>query len=140
MHLLEEHKWPRRFLKLAQEVATWSKDPNTKVGAVIVDERNRIVGLGYNGFPRGVADSPALYSDRESKLSLVVHAEANAILNSNRVVSGCHLYTSLPPCNECAKLIIQAGISRVSYEASERVSEISTEMFRQAGVEICGYC
>ncbi len=125
-----------RFLALAKHIALWSKDKKTQVGAVIVDEHNRIVGLGYNGFPRGVVDSPSLYSERESKLSLVVHAEANAILNSNRVVSGCRLYVSLPPCNECAKLIIQSGISEVTYEDSERVSEISTEMFKQAGVKV----
>lgn len=128
-------KWGNRFLELAEHVATWSKDPRTKVGAVITDDLNRIIGIGYNGFPRGVVDSPALYQDRESKLQRVVHAEANAILNSNTSVRGCKLYVTLPPCNECAKIIIQSGIAEVHVELSDRINMVAVEMFEQSTVK-----
>ena len=75
-------KWDLRFLKLAHHVGQWSKDPSTKVGAVIVDAQRRVLGIGYNGFPRGVDDSPGRYHDRPTKLDMVVHAETNAIMNA----------------------------------------------------------
>lgn len=106
-------KWDRRFIELAKHVSTWSKDPSTKVGAVIVDDAHRVVGLGYNGFPRGINDTPERYADREIKYQMVVHAEANAILNAIIPVDGCTLYCTFFPCPECAKLIIQAGIKTV---------------------------
>jgi len=106
-------KWDNRFMALARHIAMWSKDPSTKVGAVIVDEKRRVIGHGYNGFPRGVEDSDERYSDREVKYKHVVHAELNAILNSRGGVEGCTLYTTLEPCTECAKAIIQSGITRV---------------------------
>lgn len=105
--------WESRFLALAEHIASWSKDPSTKVGAVIVDCSNRVVGVGYNGFPRGIADTDGRLSDRETKYRLVVHAEANAILNASGSVRGCRMYTNLLPCTECAKLIIQSGILSV---------------------------
>lgn len=105
-------KWDSRFLALAKEVSSWSKDPSTKCGAVIVDNQRRVIGLGYNGFPRGMSDEG--YEDRGHKLTYVVHAEANAILNAVAKVKGCTLYVwPIPACNECAKLIAQAGIERV---------------------------
>lgn len=120
MHLVDkssdanEKKWDARFLDLATFVAQWSKDPSTKVGAVIVDDKRRIIALGYNGFPRGVDDDPKLYADRTTKYPMVVHAELNAILNALGPVEGCTLYvTPLSPCSECAKAIIQAGIHRL---------------------------
>ena len=104
--------WDSRFLNLAKEVSSWSKDPSTQCGAVIVDEQRRVIGLGYNGFPRGMSDEG--YEDRRHKLAYVVHAEANAILNAVAKVQGCTLYVwPIPACNECAKLIAQAGIKRV---------------------------
>lgn len=107
-------KWDSRFLKLAQEVSTWSKDPSTQCGAVIVDAKRRVVGLGYNGFPRGMDDLDEDLEDRSVKLKFIVHAEANAILNAVANVEGCTLYVwPIPACNECAKLIAQAGIERV---------------------------
>lgn len=130
----EKYKWDLRFLALAEHIAQWSKDPRTKVGAVIVDDLNRIVSVGYNGFPRGVTDSPELYDAREMKLLRVVHAETNAILNANKSVSGCKLYLTLPPCHECAKVIIQSGITQVIYRESDRVDEVSAEMFNQVGI------
>lgn len=129
------NKWNTRFFELAKHVATWSKDPRTKVGAVVVDDLNRIIGVGYNGFPRGVVDTPALYQDRESKLQRVVHAETNAILNSNTSVRGCKIYVTLPPCNECAKIIIQSGIAEVHVEQSDRLDLVAVEMFEQSKVK-----
>ncbi len=104
--------WRRWFLGMADHVATASKDPSTKVGAVIADDNRVIRGVGYNGFPRGVADNPDRYADRATKYKYVVHAEANAILNSTGA-RGCTLYCTLHPCSACASLIIQAGIKLV---------------------------
>jgi len=107
-------KWTQRFLDLAKLVASWSKDPSTKCGAVIVDQRNRIVSLGYNGFPAGVDDTMERLADRDVKLKMVRHAEINAIQFATRDLSGCTMYTwPVPPCAQCAGAIIQAGISRV---------------------------
>lgn len=137
-----QRKWDLRFLDLA---AYWgdrcSKDPSTKVGAVIVDEQQRLVSLGFNGFPRGVDDSPDRYLDRPKKYTMVVHAEANAILTAGRQLQGCTLYSSLLTCNECAKLVIQSGISRVV--APELFSanwleahRTAIQMYSEAGVKV----
>lgn len=106
-------KWDRRFLGLANLVATWSKDPSTGVGAVIVDDKHRIVSMGFNGFPRAVRDDDAILENREEKLRRTIHAEANAILFAPRSVEGCTIYVTHPPCAKCAATIIQAGITRV---------------------------
>ena len=106
-------KWRRRFADMAKLVATWSKDPSTQVGAVIFDARRVIVGLGYNGFPRGVRDEVDRYTEKSVKYKLVVHAEANAILNAARSVRECALLVTKFPCSECSKLIAQSGIINV---------------------------
>jgi dCMP deaminase len=106
-------KWDRRFVGLAQFVAAWSKDPSTKVGAVIADEANRIVSLGFNGFPQLMADEPDNLFNREEKLSRIIHAEMNAILLARARVVGMTLYASQIPCDRCAPHIIQSGIKRV---------------------------
>lgn len=111
-------KWDNRFLALAQHVAQWSKDPSTKVGAVLVQDRNRVVGLGYNGFPRGVEDSEERLADRALKYKYVVHAEVNAILMAGEKAKGATLYVwpafTIPNiCNECAKVAVQAGVKEV---------------------------
>lgn len=106
--------WDSRFLSLADHISCWSKDPSTKTGAVIVDRDRRIISTGYNGFPRGVTDSHSRLSDRAEKYKFVVHADANAVLTAKGDLSDCTIYvTPLPPCCECTKMIIQAGISRV---------------------------
>jgi dCMP deaminase len=107
--------WDQRFLALAAHVAGWSKDPSTKVGAVVVDDKRRVAGLGYNGLPRGVRDTAERLHDREVKYRMVVHAEANAILNAPLGVEGCTMYLTHPPCCGCAKLMIQAGVVRVVF-------------------------
>jgi dCMP deaminase len=106
-------KWDLRFLNLANEVATWSKDPSTKVGCVIVEpETNRIMGVGFNGFPRGMVDNSELYEDRATKYARTIHAETNAVLNSQKT-EGCTAYATHPPCASCSLVLIQAGVSRV---------------------------
>jgi len=141
--------WDRRFLELAKEVSTWSKDPSTQVGAVVVKER-LVVGTGYNGFPRGVHDLPSRYLDRETKYKLVVHAEVNAILLAGKEAMGATLYVypsfSLPPvCNECCKVLIQAGIKEIIGYAPDPNDErtkrweqsiaVSRMMCEEAGVK-----
>lgn len=133
-------KWRQRFLDLAEHIATWSYDPRTKVGAVIVDSKKRIVGTGYNGFPRGVKDLAERYEDRETKLKFVCHAERNAIDNAPMSVEGCTMYITLPPCNECAKSIIQSGIYKVVTKKHNREDTfdwlIAEQMFKEAGVQL----
>ena len=107
------NKWDKNFLELAKTVSTFSKDPSTKVGAVIVDNDNRVISIGYNGFPKGIRDDNRL-DNRDLKYDMVVHAEANALLFANAPVKGCTIYTwPFQPCSICASLIIQAGIRRV---------------------------
>lgn len=138
-------KWDKRFLKLAEHIATWSRDPSTKVGAVIANDLNIAIGLGYNGFPRGVSDSPRFYDDRETKLKLVVHAEANAILNATTQVRGCTIYTTHFSCNECAKLVIQSGIKRIVSHKTDMNSKwlnawaIAEDMYKSANIGITIY-
>lgn len=133
-------KWDDRFLELAAHVAQWSKDPSTRVGSVIVDNQRRIVGIGYNGFPRGVHDTENRYSLRHLKYEFVVHAEANAILNAVKSAAGCTLYATFFPCPQCAALIIQSGITRVVAAPSpsdERYADkkrIAMQMLTEAGV------
>jgi len=110
------NKWDIRFLEMAKQVSTWSKDPSRQIGAIAVDDRT-VVAQGYNGFPRGIQDTDKRLDDRQIKYKFVVHAEMNVIYNAtyNGVsLDGCSLYVwGLPVCSECAKGIIQTGITRV---------------------------
>ena len=136
--------WEEYFMGLAHLSGLRSKDPNTQVGAVIVDENNRVVSIGYNGFPSGVSDDEFPWGREggvlDTKYAFVVHAELNAILNSQRSVRGCSLYVSLFPCNECAKAIIQAGIKRIIFESDKYdgadTNIASKRILRAAGVEL----
>lgn len=111
--MLEQHKWDTRFMNLATFISSWSKDPGLKVGAVI-SKGKHIVSVGYNGFPQGVPDKREWLDDRATKLRMTIHAEVNAILSAKRDLAGCTLYVwPLPPCSDCAALIIQSGIDRV---------------------------
>lgn len=135
-----ETEWHHRFLTFTHLVASWSKDPSTKVGAAIVDAKRRILGTGYNGFPRGVCDSQERYSDRPTKYAMTVHAEANAILNAVREVEGAIIYCTHAPCAECAKLIIQSGLSKVVCSAGDLAGwgesqKTARIMFDEAGVQ-----
>lgn len=134
-------KWSERFMHLAEHVATWSKDPSTQVGCVIVDNQNRVVSLGFNGFPRGIKDLKERYIDKDVKYLFVAHAERNALDNAPLSVEGCTLYSPLLPCNECAKSIIQKGITKViSYEPEEDRPhlrwDITRQMFKEAEVQL----
>lgn len=140
-------KWDYNFLKLAEHIGNWSKDPKRKIGAVVVDDSRRILSTGYNGFPRGIIDTEERYLDRETKYKYVVHAEMNAIYNATYngvALENSTLYVyGLPICSECAKGIMQAGIKRVVIYAPNAVSDRwldswskTKEMFNEAGIEI----
>lgn len=110
--------WNKYFIELAKLSAQRSKDPDTQVGAVLVDNENRIISIGYNGFPRGCDDDKFCWGKGDglhNKHLYVVHAEINAILNTNKDTEGSVLYTTLFPCNECTKIIIQKGIRKIYY-------------------------
>lgn len=136
--------WDEYFMGLAHLSAYRSKDPSTQVGAVIVDDDNRVVSIGYNGLPRGCSDDVYPWSREggflDSKYAYVVHAELNAILNSKHNVKNCSIYVSLFPCNECAKAIIQSGIKKIVYESDKYAESdsviASKKMLMSAGVEL----
>ncbi len=111
--------WDQYFMGVAILSSMRSKDPNTKVGACIVNEDLKIVGIGYNGFPRGCSDDFFPWERKggflDVKYPYVVHAEPNAILNSTVSLKNATLYVTLFPCNECVKLIIQSGIKEIVY-------------------------
>jgi len=114
-------KWDQRFLDLAKHVSTWSKDPSTQVGCVIANEDKKVIGIGYNGFPKGIADTPDRLNERELKYKLVVHSEPNAIANAGQSVKGCTIYTyPFAPCSECMKAIITNEITRVVYPTASK--------------------
>ena len=111
--------WDEYFMGIAILSSKRSKDPNTQVGACLVNKEKRIVGIGYNGFPRYIDDDVFPWTDEEklseSKYAYVVHAEANAILNATTPLNNTAIYVSLFPCHECVKLIIQSGVKEIVY-------------------------
>lgn len=137
-------KWDERLLHPAILVSYWSKDPSTKVGALIADNSNRIVSVGYNGLPRNVKDGENM--TRAEKLRRTIHAEANAILFAQRDITGFTIYVTHHPCGQCAALIIQSGLKRVVYPKLDDISgfserwkeevESAATMFAEAGVEV----
>ena len=144
-------KWYVRHLEHAKFVSQYSKDPSTKVGAVIADKNNIILGIGYNGFARGVDDSEERYNDRPTKYKFVVHAELNAILNTNQSIRNASSPTifvwpslMIPnACPECAKAIVQSGIKKVvGYYPDElndrwaKDQEISNAILHEGGVKM----
>lgn len=139
--------WDETFMLMSKLIAQRSKDPNTQTGACIVDDNNVIVGLGYNGFPRGCNDDKLPWCRKgdllEAKYAFVVHAEANAIMNANVSVKNCRLYCYLFPCNECAKNIIQKGIKEVIYESDKYkdvdIFKASRKMLKMTGVKLRKY-
>lgn len=147
-----EEKWDLRFLEMAKLVSTWSKDPSTKVGAVIIRPDRSIVSVGFNGFPMKCGDNPDVYNNREEKLKRVLHAEVNAIILARTDVTGYTMYVYPPAvgpsCNRCAVAIIQSGISRVVHYKKEdsdfnsRWSEpclLGLSLFQEAGVKVVRY-
>lgn len=138
-------KWDKRYLKLAQEVSTWSKDPSRKIGAVAVGHKGQVLSQGFNGFPRGINDSRDRLEDRETKYKFVVHAEMNVIYNAcyNGVsLDGATLYvTGLPVCSNCSLGVVQVGIRRVVMPKQEIPEswndswKLSRRVFYEAGVK-----
>ena len=135
--------WDDYFMSIALLSAKRSKDPNTQVGACIVNSKNKIVGIGYNGFPKGCSDDEFPWAREgeflQTKYAYVCHAEVNAILNSNSNIEGCRMYVALFPCNECAKIMIQSGIKELIY-LSDKYSETdavraSKVMFDKSGLK-----
>ncbi|XP_047433537.1 deoxycytidylate deaminase [Mugil cephalus] len=141
-------EWPEYFMAVAFLSAQRSKDPSSQVGACIVSPENKIVGIGYNGMPNGCNDDQLPWSRSavnrlDTKYPYVCHAELNAIMNKNSAdVKGCTMYVALFPCNECAKLIIQAGLKEVVYlsdkyhdtpemTASRKLLRMARVQFRQ---------
>jgi len=144
MKRLNVISWDEYFMGMAHLSALRSKDPSTQVGAVIVSPANKVVSIGYNGLPKGCSDDEYPWEREgnalETKYVYVVHAELNAILNSPMPVTGCRIYVSLFPCNECAKAIIQSGIKEIVYE-DDKYAETdyviaSKRMLKSAGVSL----
>jgi dCMP deaminase len=139
-------KWQARFMALAKEVSTWSKDPSSQVGAVIVRPDRTIASVGFNGFPRGVDDSEHRITNREVKLLYTIHAEMNAILSAKEPLTGYSLFVwPFQPCAHCAASIIQSGIKDVycpfnahldSYERWANSFKAALQMFDEAEVRV----
>jgi len=125
---------------MAKLVSTWSKDPSTKVGAVIVDSDNTVISVGFNGLPRRIQDTDQRLNNRDIKLKMIIHAEINAIITAKRPLNGTTIYTyPFMSCSQCAGLIIQSGICRhISYKTdNERWKDsfdLALEMFDEARV------
>jgi len=141
--------WDEYFMRRAYLAAEMSKDPRTKIGAVLVRDGKWDISSGFNGFPAKVQDSPERYSDRNTKLKMIVHAEANSVLQCAKLgysSLGTTLYTLGMPCNECMKTIIQGGITRIvlhkqwpemTYSGDwVEAFRISTIMAREAEINI----
>jgi dCMP deaminase len=137
-------KWKQRYLRLAREVSTWSKDPSSQIGAVAIGHGGRVLSMGYNGFPMGIKDTDDRLADRPTKYKYVVHAEMNVIYNAglNGVqLQDAHLFVwGLPVCSECAKGMIQSGIAHIVMHEQEIPEkwleswEFSKSLFDEAGI------
>ncbi|MBR0573549.1 dCMP deaminase family protein [Pasteurella atlantica] len=135
--------WDCYFMGIAILSAMRSKDPNTQVGACIVNQDHRIIGVGYNGFPAGCKDEDFPWAREgdllDTKYPYVCHAELNAILNSIKSLKDCIIYVGLFPCNECSKAIIQSGIKEVVYLSNKYAhtdtQKASQKMLDSAGVK-----
>lgn len=141
-------KWHNRFMDMAKMVSTWSKDPSSQIGAVAVNDERRILATGYNGFPKGIADTPERLNNKEEKYPRIVHAEMNALMNALYAgvsLKDATLYVhGLPVCPDCAKCIIQSGIKRVVIPTDKTNKgnwqatweEKSLPMFEESGVQV----
>ena len=133
-------KWDERFMEMARLVSSWSKDPSSQVDAVIARGKF-VVSVGFNGLPQGIADTAERLENREIKYPIILHAEVNAILSARQDVRGCSLYvTPYMPCPQCASMIVQSGIQRIVYTASDHERwgkpALSETLFSEAGVEL----
>jgi dCMP deaminase len=140
---LNDEKWHVRFLRLAEEVSTWSKDPSTVVGCVLVKNR-RVVSTGYNGFPKDLSDSFDRLIDREQKYEMTVHAEVNAVTTAalhGVSTENCTAYVTFSPCSRCAAVLINAGITSVYVSGGSIIPDrwlenfiLASKMLAEAGV------
>lgn len=138
-------KWNKRFVELAEHISKWSKDSSTQVGAVIFDDNNRIISMGYNGLPQSVFDNQERYDNRELKYKTIIHAEMNSIIFAKRDLTGCSIATwPFLSCSNCTSAIIQSGIKRIISprlppeleERWKKSCELSLEMYKEANVEV----
>ena len=129
--------WDEYFILQAMITSFKSKDPSTKVGCVIVNQKNRQVGMGYNGMVSGIDESKIPWGKDKSvpleyqKYGYVVHSESNAILHATKNIEGCKMYVTLFPCNECAKLIASKGIKEIIYLSDKHSDKDSTRMSKK---------
>ena len=138
-------KWDERFLELAKQIASWSKDPSTQVGCVVVGPDREIRSTGFNGLPRGIEDSEDRLNNREIKYPMICHAEENAIMHAARIgisLKDCTAYVTWPPCTRCARSLIQAGVSEIIYPKGIDIPDrwaqdfdLSLKMFKEAAVK-----
>jgi dCMP deaminase len=140
-----QHKWDLRYLELAKTIAGWSKDPSSQIGAIAVGSKGQVLAQGYNGFPRGMVDSPQHYKNKTVKYARIVHAEMNMIFNASfngGCLNGSSVYVSgLPTCSDCAKGLIQVGVKELImpqqkiedrwYDSWQR----SKEYYKEAGLK-----
>lgn len=141
------NSWDKKFINLCDHIASWSKDESTQVGAVIVNDRNKILSVGYNGLPIGVDDNVSERQERPTKYKWVVHGEANAIVSAAEMgvsLKNATMYCNYLPCCECSKLIIQSGIKEVVYKNSMVNSQkepevIGLNMMREAKILVRQY-
>jgi dCMP deaminase len=142
MTQMQQNKWHSRFVDLAKHISEWSKDPSTKVGAVIVDEKRRIISTGYNGFSIGVEDTDDRLFNRDIKYEMIVHGEINAIVFARQDLTNTTLYTyPFMPCSRCASIVIQSGIKTVVAPENHnpRWTEsfaLSTKLFNESNVKL----
>ena len=139
----DEEKWHRRFLRLAAEIAEFSKDPSTKVGCILVRDR-RIISTGYNGFPRGISDSFDRLLDRDNKYEMTVHAEINAVTTAalhGVSTEGSTAYVTFQPCSRCAAVLINAGIKEVYVTTDSLIPDrwldnmvLAANLLKEAGI------
>jgi dCMP deaminase len=137
-------EWDARFMRLALEVASWSKDPSTKVGCVLVKDK-KVVSTGYNGFPKNLSDNLERLVNREEKYEITVHAEVNAVTTAalhGVSTEGCSAYVTFNPCSRCAAVLINAGINTVYSYAGAKIPErwlvnfiLASKILAEAGVE-----
>lgn len=137
-------RWDTRYLKLAREVASWSKDPSTQVGSVAVNDLKQVISLGYNGMARGIRDDERLH-DRELKYKMILHAEQNVLLNATQCLRHSTVYVwPFMPCSTCAAVLIQAGVTRVvsvknDTERWQDSFKLTASLFAEAGVTLVLY-
>ena len=128
-------KWDKKFIKLSSHISGWSKDKNKKVGAVIVDSDNIVLSMGYNGIPRGCDDTDESRYERPTKYFFTEHAERNAIYHAARhgvSLKGCKMYVTLFPCADCARAMIQSGITKLIAPKPNLEHEVWGEHFKAA--------